>query len=350
MNIVSLFTAVTLASAVPLAAQNVAYLTTGHTDLGIFLAPSGTNRLYLQANDDDHGQSYPPNRVVLVASEAARWELPPGTPFGNEGDPLWILPQTQEPGILFLGASTETLSPAAFTGALKFNLKGIALPGQPTNTVANYFVWQAGSFGNFDLFMNTTDGITAADAIPLPAGAHAHYNWGFTTSGLWHVTFQVSGRLAGQPSDIISTNITFAFHVLPLKPFEQWQSTNWLPATPVSIIGPGADPDGDGIVNLAEFTLSLNPTNASRAGLPTASIVQSGGQRYGALTYTRMKYATDVTCDVVGTTSLAAPDWQPLTIIHSVEDLGDREQTTLRDSIPVSARTTRFYQLQVRLK
>lgn len=349
MKLASMLTVATLAGALPLAAQNVAYLTSGHTDLGIFLAPSGVNRLYLQANDDDHGQSYPPNQVVLVASEASRLELPPGTPFGAEGDPLWILPQTQEPGILFLGASTETLAPSAFTGALKFNLKSIALPGQPTNTVANFFVWQAGSFGNFDVFMNTTDGITAADAIPLPAGAHAHYNWGFSTSGLWYVTFQASGRLTGQPTDITSTNITFAFHVLPLRPFELWQATNWLPATPVSIIGPGADPDGDGVVNLVEFTLGLNPTNASRAGLPTASIVQSGGQGYGALTYTRMKYATDVTCDVLGASSLTVPSWQPLTTVYSVEDLGDRERITMRDSVPVSAGQTRFYQWQVRL-
>ena len=62
-----------------------------------------------------------------------------------------------------------------------------------------------------------------------------------------------------------------------------------------------------------------------------------------------MKYATDVTCDVVGTTSLAVPNWQPLTIIQSVEDLGDRERITMRDSVPVSAGQSRFYQWQVRL-
>ena len=340
-----------LAAALPGFSQsNIGYLTQEHCDLGITFNPTGTNRLNLVANDDNHSVSYAHDHVVLVASQDARFDLPPGTPFGNEGDPLWILPQSQYPGLLYLGLSTESIAPAAFNGPLTYTLQSLDLPGRAsTNVTPRFYAWQAGQFGEFNLFMNSSDGITTADAISLSAGGHAHYNWGFSTSGLWHVTFQVSGRVAGEATNSVSTNITFAFHVLPLRPFEQWQSTNWLPSTPRTIIGPGADPGGDGIVNLAEYTLGLNPTNASRAGLPTASLVQSGGQRYGAVTYTRMKYATDVTCEVVGTSSLAAPNWQPLTIVHSLEDLGDRERITLRDSLPVSAAPTRFYQWRVRL-
>lgn len=341
-----------LSASLPTLAQtSIGYLTEGHTDLGIFYSPTGANRLYMQANDDDHGVSYPPNRAVLVVSPDARFDLPPGTPFGNEGDPLWILPQSQYPGILYLGLSTETIAPGTFNGPLTFSLKSLDLPGRSsTNMTERFYVWQAGQFGDFDVFMTSANGITAADAITLPASAHAHYNWGFSTSGLWHVTFQASGRVTGEATNIASTNITFAFHVLPLRPFEQWQATNWPPATPRSIIGPAADPDGDGIPNLVEYALGLNPTNASRAGLPTASIVESGGQRYGALTYTRGKSATDVFFETQAADFLSVAVWQSLTAIHSVVDFGETEQVTIRDDLPVNTSARRFYRLQVSLQ
>lgn len=340
---------VVLGSTLPAFGQSsVGYLTDGHADLGIVFNPGSTNRLSMRANDDDHGASYAPNRAVLVVSQDARFDLPPGTPFGNEGDPLWILPQSQYPGILYLGLSTETIAPGTFNGPLTFTLKGLDLPGRAgTNVTERFYVWQAGQFGDFDVFMNSANGITAADSIALPAGAHAHHNWGFSTSGLWHVTFQVSGRVMGENTNSASTNITFAFHVLPLSPFEQWQATNWPPATPRSIIGPAADPDGDGIPNLLEYALGLNPTNASRSGLPTACIVESDGQRYGALTFTQMKYATDVTCEVFATSSLPAPEWQMLNTIQDIEDLGDGERITVRDELPITATGQRFYRLRV---
>ena len=341
-----------LGTALPAFGQtSIGYLTDGHTDLGIFFNPDSTDRLSMQANDDDHGGSYPPNRAVLVVSPDAHFDLPPGTPFGNEGDPLWILPQSQYPGILYLGLSTETIAPGPFNGPLTFTLKSLDLPGRSsTNVTERFYVWQAGQFGDFNVVMNSSDGIAAADAIPLPAGAHAHYNWGFSTSGLWHVSFQASGRVTGESTNLTSTNITFAFHVLPLRPFEQWQATNWPPATPRSIIGESADPDGDGIPNLVEYALGLNPTNASRAGLPTVSIVTTNGQRYGALTYTRMKSATDVTCEVVAVSALAEPAWQLIATVHRLEDLGDRERITVRDELPVSATGQRFYRLRVALQ
>lgn len=337
--------------ALPAAAQTeVGYLTDGHADLGIRYSPTDTNRLSLAANDDDHGASYPPDQVVLVVNEAARFDLPAGTPFGDAGDPLWILPQSQYPGILYLGLSTETIAPGTFTGPLTVTLKSLDLPGRvATNVTERFYVWQAGHLGEFNVLVNSPDGLTSGDALSLPASGHAHFNWGFSTSGLWHVTFQASGRVTGEASPLASTNLTFAFHVLPLRPFEQWQATNWPPATPRDILGPLGDPDGDGIPNLMEYALGLNPTNATRAGLPTASVVESNGQRYGALTYTRAKSATDCVCEAVAASRLAA-DWLTLTVVHRVEESGALERVTVRDTTPLSSGQQRFYRLRVRLQ
>lgn len=333
-----------------LPAQPVTHLATGHADLGLRYSASATPRLSLTVNSADTGQSYTSNQVVLVATEATRFELPPGTPFGEAGEPLWILPQSQFPGMLYLGLSAATIPAGTFSGPLTLALKRVEMPGQ-TNliTTGRFYAWQTAGFGQFDVFMDSANGITAADAIPLTPPGHAHYNWGFSAAGLWHVTLQAGGRVTGESTNSFSDETTLAFHVLPLRPFEQWQATNWPPATPRAIIGPEADPSGNGVPNLVEYTLGRSPTAPGSEGLPTASIVESGGQRYGALTYTHMKYATDVSCEVAATSSLTPPVWQPLTILHSVQDLGDRLRITVRDNVPLSAGQPRFYQLQVRM-
>jgi surface-anchored protein len=63
--------------------------------------------------------------------------------------------------------------------------------------------------------MNTRDGITDADKTSPLVGSHEHYNWGFSTNGIYKVTFQVSGQLTGS-TNVSSLPTTFIFQVLPL--------------------------------------------------------------------------------------------------------------------------------------
>jgi surface-anchored protein len=331
------------------AGANVYHLAEGHADLSILHhQENSTNRLTLAVHQDGPGRTFANDAVVLVAGDGARFELPPGTPFGEAGDPLWILPQSAYPGVLYLGLSTEQVTQGAFQGSLRLSLAELDMPGriQPDPDAA-FYVWQAGQLGGLEVFMNSADEITAADTISIPAGAHAHYNWGFNMPGLWHVTFQASGRLTGQSTNITSPPLTFAFHVLPLSPFEQWQATNWPPGTARGIIGPESDPDEDGVINLLEYAFGLDPADPGRDGLPTSAIVVIEGERYGALTYQRNKAAMDLTFEVVAANSLNASEWQVLSGVHMVIDNGDSEQVTVRDALPVSHWQQRFYRLNV---
>ncbi len=185
-------------------------LTNEHVDLRTLYDPNAaTNQLSLAARDEDHGVNYMTNECILVANESAKLTLPGGTPFGNEGDTIYVLPQSQNPDLLYLGISAEGIATGIFDGNLHFRLKSVLGPGA-------FFVWQAAQFGEFNVKMNTADGIDPADETQPLVGSHEHYNWGFSTTGVYQVTFQVSGRRVGDQNDITSPEATFTFEVLPL--------------------------------------------------------------------------------------------------------------------------------------
>lgn len=194
-----------------------AFLTVEHTDVQmVYDAAATNNNLSIVIFDVNHTATYKSNEVALVVAENAKVLLPAGTPFGPEGAPLWILPQSQDPTLLYLGTSAEPPTAAgrpgvpagAFSGNLTLRLKGVDGPGQ-------FILWQASQFGGFDVQMNSADGITDADFHTVIVGSHEHFNWGFTTNGVYHVAFQVSGQLAGS-TNISSALIPFEFDVLPL--------------------------------------------------------------------------------------------------------------------------------------
>jgi len=185
-------------------------LTNSHADFRILFTPDGTNNLSLVLRDEDRRINYATNELILVLAEESRLSLPSGTPFGNEGDPLYVAPQSQVPDLLYLGVSTEGLPSGTFSGNLHLRLQSVEGPG-------HLFVWQATSFGDFNLRMNTQDGITGADQTSPITGSHEHFNWGFTAPGIYRVTFQASGRLFGASEELVSLPSTFIFHVLPLS-------------------------------------------------------------------------------------------------------------------------------------
>ena len=211
-----------LASVAPLtrADTNVLRLVNVHTDLRVLLHASPTNHLEIVCRDQDSGVNHRSNEVVLVVREAAKFTLPGDfPPLGNSGDTLWILPQSQDLELLFLGFSAETILPGQFVSQLEFRLKRVQGPGL-------FFVWQSATFGQLDFKINTRDGISAADRVVIGAGGHDHYNFGFTTSGVYRVTFTVSGTMSGQTVPLVSPETTFTFEVEPL------------PAAPPAITAP----------------------------------------------------------------------------------------------------------------
>jgi surface-anchored protein len=317
-------------------------LTREHVDLVMVYQPESTNLLQLFLRDNDLNRTYTPDEVILVVAEEARLELPPGTPFGAGGDPLWILPQSQDPNLLYLGTDARAIGQAVFSGSLNFNLKEVHGPG-------HFYLWQAGQVGGLNVRMNSANGITEEDRTTPLAGSHEHFNWGFSTSGIYRISFELSGQRIGESTNIYSSETFFTFHVLPLPdltPFESWQQVHWPGGAPDDLQGPGADPDGDGIVNAMEYALGLDPLTPSREGIPEFTTVLVEDREYGAIRFPRSKAATDVTIRLVASDHVDGP-WNPLSDLHDLIDHGDIESVIVRDHQPMAETDARFYQLLV---
>jgi surface-anchored protein len=304
----------------------------------------GPYKLQIQLEESTGGITYDSGSAVIQSAASAEWTLPDGTPLGNEGDSIWILPQNPDPALPFLGLNTEAIPAGLFEGPLQYALIAVDGPG-------DFFLWQAGT-GGFDVQMDTTDGIGAGDLAELPSGGHAHHNWGFTQPGLYGITLQARGQRIGVETNDFSAETTLTFHVEPLPApprFTTWRRTHWPVWVDDAIKGPGADPDMDGVANAMEYALGLNPLVTSRSGLPEFSWVQEGEQTYPGLTVTRVKAAPDIEYLPRSASSLTSNDWQLLTEVVTTVDNGETETVTYRDVIATEGTVRRFYQLQVSL-
>ncbi|MBB5788807.1 choice-of-anchor M domain-containing protein [Jiangella mangrovi] len=166
-------------------------LTDEHVDL---LSPSlDGDALGLRARvgtASDHAFHDPADLVVQVKDPEAAIAVPPGADYeflGAAGDPLWMIPQTQNPQVVWAGWSTEELAPGALRGdGVELTLVRAEGPGEVE-------VFQTAGLG-----AAPTRIFSSTDALPprqQSVGQHVHANWAFTALGDYTLTFEVSGSL-----------------------------------------------------------------------------------------------------------------------------------------------------------
>jgi len=328
-----------------LPSTNFAALTHEHTDgLCVRYDATATNALSLVAWQRDAGLDLPTNQVIFVVREQARLTLPAGTPFGDAGAPFWILPQSQNPALLYLGINVERVPFGVFSGPISIRLKQFEGPGY-------FVVWQATGPGQYNIRINTRDGLSAADTFQPLIGAHEHFNWGFSTTGVYCATFQAVGRRIGETTDITSLESTFLFHVLPLPPptnYATWAKSHWPPGFNPPTTLTNGNADSDAFDNLHEYAFGLSPTNANPiTAAPQFNFVETGGQRFGALTFTRYLPALDLRYEAQVSGALPG-GWVPLTNTHAIETGATNtiERVIPRDFLPVTNGAQRFYRLR----
>ncbi|MCX4471371.1 TIGR03773 family transporter-associated surface protein [Micromonospora sp. NBC_01655] len=218
------------AAAAPPAAKAAATTSTGtrqviadgHVDMGPQLSGDSWT---IRIKDD---RTSPPvwrntADVVLHVKDNAKIAVPAGADFlGAQGDAVWLLPQSQQSGIVWPGWNTQHESVVSgVKGDVTWTLKGVDGPGR-------FALFLTGSFGKADVLFDSAKAFPQKLSVPL--NTHAHGNWAFSKPGLYRLAVQMSGTTTAGKAVTDTKTLTIAVG----------DSTK-----PDSGFGPGAG-DGDG--------------------------------------------------------------------------------------------------------
>lgn len=194
--------------------------TTGHTDIR-FLYDSGTGEAFLEYHLDDGAMvdgaplledtAFAPGDLITYIPDPFV-SRPAGSTWnftGNAaGDPLWYIPFSQEADRPWTGISTESVTSADFSN-ITYQLTAFSGPGQMS-------VIDFGPFGDPNVYFQTSNGLSAADAISVSAGTHAHFAWLFTAMGTYTFDLTATGTFTpAAGGGMVSVTDTFTFQVVP---------------------------------------------------------------------------------------------------------------------------------------
>ncbi|MFM8735196.1 MAG: choice-of-anchor M domain-containing protein [Pirellulales bacterium] len=150
----------------------------------------------------------------------------------TSGSSFWLLPKNQNPDVLFLSIGTEELNPADFASSLTWSL--VTVTGSGGGAAPGYFsVWNSNSgspwFSGVVPLMSTAPGASTPGSLTVAAGAHSHFNYGFTEPGLYNITFAASGTLSpALGGGLVSGLATYSFGVFDAGADYQFPaSTPW---------------------------------------------------------------------------------------------------------------------------
>ncbi|MGW0335315.1 TIGR03773 family transporter-associated surface protein [Streptomyces sp. NPDC003011] len=144
-----------------------------------------------------------PSSVVLHVKPAAKNALPDGDEFaflGKGGDPVWLLDQVQQEGLLWPGWSTDNITAGATKAGVKFSLSRVEGPGA-------YALYTYDAMSGANVLFNSKDGVP--DSFDVAANTHAHGGWAFTKEGTYRLTFTMSGKLADGTATSDTETVTF---------------------------------------------------------------------------------------------------------------------------------------------
>ncbi len=218
-------------------------LTTEHADISVnfnaSLMGSATNPWRLTVRNEDARIEYGGRReatqdeiqAYLDALETSKVEVPNDARYsflGPAGTEVFILPQTQESDMLYLGTSSENkTSQSGWQGfAVQSNLlvRGFATGVFQNNRVnlrlesfsgpGDFYLYSTNSFGDPTVFYNTANGLSLLDNRQMSPGNHTHFNWAFTESGEYTIGLRASATTAG--GTFTQSDLTeFTFRVIP---------------------------------------------------------------------------------------------------------------------------------------
>ena len=134
--------------------------------------------------------------------------------------------------------------------------------------------------------------------------------------------------------------------------YDQWLETNFsadlgTPASEATRWGEQADPDDDGIPNLVEYALGLNPDLPDAGQAPDLVEVMANGKRYYSITIDRIN-DPDVTVQIEVCDDLVGNIWSSATSEIEITNVTQGPQThqiTFQDKKAIEDTAIRFYRI-----
>lgn len=194
-------------STVPAGATPVVVLSQGHVDAVDVHYEDGELELHVHDETVDPGVERDPADVVLRVLPGAETTVPADPAYrflGRAGAPVWILPEAENPDLLWPGLSTEEIGPGVFAGdAVTLKLWRVRGPDALS-------MFTTDAFGTPTVLANSGDGVP--DQLTLATGGHQHVSWGFTRAGTYKAVVQASGTLA-DGTQVVSDPAVYTFQV-----------------------------------------------------------------------------------------------------------------------------------------
>jgi len=131
-----------------------------------------------------------------------------------------------------------------------------------------------------------------------------------------------------------------------LNDFDVWRGQQWSASGGLGDVSsaPDADPDGDGLSNLLEFSLGSSPFFASAAPVAT-DLVTIGEERFFRMSVTRSPGAAGLSFQVEASSTLGAvDDWSQSGLI--IEE-NTPSSLRVRDFVPIGTAPARYLRLRV---
>ena len=181
----------TLFHASPALAADSVVLSKGHTDAVDVHYENGALKLKVKDDTVSPAVVRDPADVTFQVLPAAETTVPDLPTFGFLGQPgrkIWMLPQVQDPNLLWPGWNTTTLGSGVFAGdKVSLSLVGVDGPGDVT-------LFDTNSLGTPNIKFRSNDGLP--DRLDVAVHTHAHAGWVFSATGTYTLKFQADATLA----------------------------------------------------------------------------------------------------------------------------------------------------------
>lgn len=149
--------------------------------------------------------------IVLHAVDIAGVTVPDGSEFaflGRPGSRVWVLPQTQQPGIVWPGWNTQDPSVIEqVRREVTWRLHGVDGPGA-------FALFLTGEFGAPEVLFDSTAPYPQETGIEL--GSHVHGNWAFLAPGVYLLDIEILATTVDD--ETVAGRDTLRFFVGPGDP------------------------------------------------------------------------------------------------------------------------------------